>query len=124
MRTLVLDRHDRRREVCDALGMSFIRAKALRHLVAGELTMRQFAERLAIDPPYATLVVDDLQRRGLVLRSPHPSDRRLRMVSLTPAGTRAAESAERILNRPPAAVADLDAADLAALDRLVAKLLG
>jgi DNA-binding MarR family transcriptional regulator len=124
MRTLVLDLHDRRKEVCDALGLSFVRAKALRSLAVGPLTMRQLAERLATDAPYTTVVVDDLQRRGLVRRSPHGGDRRLRIVTLTPAGADAAEVAERILGRPPAPVGDLDDADLAALDRIVAKLLG
>jgi DNA-binding MarR family transcriptional regulator len=123
MRALVLEQHDRRREVCEALDMSFIRANALRSLVAGPMTMRQLAERLATDPPYTTLVVDDLQRRDLVRRSPHPSDRRLRIVTLTPAGTDAAEVVERILGRPPAPVLDLDGQDLATLDRLLAKLL-
>jgi DNA-binding MarR family transcriptional regulator len=123
MRALVLEQHDRRREVCEALDMSFIRAKALGLLVAGPMTMRQLAERLATDPPYTTLVVDDLQRRDLVRRSPHPSDRRLRIVTLTPAGADAAQVAERILSRPPAPVFDLNEQDLATLDRLLAKLL-
>jgi DNA-binding MarR family transcriptional regulator len=124
LRSLVLERHDRRRQVCDALDMSFIRVKALRAMVAGPMTMRQLAERLATDPPYTTVVVADLQRRGLVQRSPHPDDRRLRIVTLTPAGSRAAQLAERILERPPAPLLELDAPDLATLDRLVARLLG
>jgi DNA-binding MarR family transcriptional regulator len=124
MRTLVLERHDRRREVCEALGMSFIRAKALRALAAGPMAMRQLADRLSTDPPYTTVVVDDLQRRGLARRGPDPGDRRLRIVTLTPAGADAAELAGRILGSPPAPVLALDAQDLAALDRVVTKLLG
>jgi DNA-binding MarR family transcriptional regulator len=124
MRALVLERHDRRKEVCEALDMSFIRAKALRSLAAGPMTMRRLAERLATDAPYTTVVVDDLQRRGLVRRSPHASDRRLRIVTLTPAGADAADVAERILGRPPAPVLELDSRDLSTLDRLVRRLLG
>ncbi|NJC65962.1 MarR family transcriptional regulator [Planosporangium flavigriseum] len=124
MRALVLERHDRRREVCGALDMSFIRVKALRSLAGGPMTMRQLAERLATDPPYTTLVVDDLQKRDLVRRSTHPTDRRQRIVTLTPAGARAAETADRILGRPPTALLELGDRELAALDRIVAKLLG
>jgi DNA-binding MarR family transcriptional regulator len=123
MRALVLDRYDRRKEVCAALGVSFVRVKALRLLAAGPLTMRQLAEQLATDAPYTTLVVDDLQRRGLVTRGPHPTDRRSRLVTITADGRCAAERADEILGRPPAPVLDLDPEDLATLDRLVAKLL-
>ena len=63
MRALVLDRYDRRKKVCDALGMSFIRAKALRRIVDGPMTMRELAAALGTDPPYTTVVVDDLERR-------------------------------------------------------------
>lgn len=124
MRALVLEHHDRRREVCEALNMSFIRIKALRRLAAEPMTMRELAAQLASDAPYITLVVDDLQRRGLVERSVHPTDRRSKIVTATPAGVKAAELAEAILGEPPAPVRDLDPADLAALDRIIGKLLG
>jgi len=35
-------------------------------------TLRALAERLLADPPYITLIVDDLEQRGLVRRMPHP----------------------------------------------------
>jgi DNA-binding MarR family transcriptional regulator len=124
MRALVLDRYDRRKEVCDALDMSFIRVKALRALAGGPLAMRELATRLATDAPYTTLVVDDLERRGLVERSGNPADRRSKIVTATPDGVAAARRAEEILNQPPAPVRQLEAADLATLDRIVARLLG
>ena len=124
MRALVLDRHDRRKEVCEALDMSFVRAKALRQLAAQPLTMRELTARLATDPPYTTVVVDDLERRGLVVRSAHPTDRRSKIVTATPAGVTAAGRAEEILNQPPEPIRQLDAAELAALDRIVTRLLG
>jgi len=122
MRTLVLDLDDRRREVCDALGMSFIRVKALRRLAAGPMTMRQLAERLTIDAPYTTLVIDDLERRGLVARTVNPDDRRSRLVTVTEAGKATAERSERILDRPPPQLAELDPADLAVLERVISDL--
>ncbi len=103
--------------------MSFVRAKALRRLTGGALTLRQLAAVLGTDAPYATVVVADLEGRGLVERTPHPADRRAKLVRLTPAGRAAAEVAARILDEPPPPLRDLDAADLAVLDRVVAALL-
>jgi DNA-binding MarR family transcriptional regulator len=122
MRTLVLD-DDRRREVSEALGMSFARVKALRSLTQGPTTMRGLAERLLTDAPYTTLIVNDLEERGLVRRTVSPGDRRTKQVAVTEAGERAAAVAEKILNRPPARLLDLDEDDLAALDKLISKLL-
>jgi DNA-binding MarR family transcriptional regulator len=124
MRQLVLERHDRKRAVCAALGMSFIRAKALRMLSGGAMTMRDLAAKLPADAPYTTLIVADLQRRGLVSRAVHPGDRRSKIVTVTPAGAEAAALAERILSEPPPALRDLPAAELAALDAIVAMLAG
>jgi DNA-binding MarR family transcriptional regulator len=123
LRALVLERYDRRKEVSAALDMSFIRAKALGRLATGPMTMRELAAALSTDAPYTTLVVDDLERRGLVRRAAHPTDRRSKIVTATPAGVAAARHAEDILNAPPAPVLELTEAELAALDRIVAKLL-
>jgi DNA-binding MarR family transcriptional regulator len=124
MRSLVLDQHDRRREVCDALGMSFIKVKALYRVAERPMTMRELTETLSTDRPYTTLVVDDLVRRELAVREPHPDDRRSRVVTLTPAGREAAALALRILGEPPETVLALPPADLAALDRILARLTG
>ena len=123
MRALVLDRYDRRKKVCDALGMSFIRAKALRRIVDGPMTMRELAAALGTDPPYTTVVVDDLERRGLVTRTVRAGDRRSKIVSVTPDGAAQAQLAERILNDPPRPVRELPAADLEALGRILGTLL-
>lgn len=74
LRVLLHERADRRREVSEALGMSFFRVKALRRIAAATtpLTLRDLAEALVTDRPYATLVVDDLVGRGLVERSRTP----------------------------------------------------
>ncbi|GAA3834203.1 hypothetical protein GCM10022226_64430 [Sphaerisporangium flaviroseum] len=122
MRTLVLDRYDRRKEVCEALDMSFIRAKALRRLASAPMTMRQLAAELSTDAPYTTIVVDDLVRRGMVVRDVHPEDRRQKIVTVTAEGANAAALAEAILGEPPPPLLDLDATDLATLDRIIATL--
>jgi DNA-binding MarR family transcriptional regulator len=103
--------------------MSFIRAKALVRLAAGPLTMRELAAKLATDPPYTSVVVDDLARRCLLTRSTHPEDRRVKVVSLTPAGAECAAIATEIQNRPPAVFAQLSAEDAATLDRILSSLI-
>jgi DNA-binding MarR family transcriptional regulator len=118
MSDLVLD-HDRKEAVSEALGLSFARVRALRRLAAEPLTLRDLAGRLAADPPYITLIVDDLEERGLVQRKPHPEDRRAKLVQLTAAGRRAAARADAILDEPPAALCDMPAKDLAALLRVL-----
>ncbi|MEU8269541.1 MarR family transcriptional regulator [Sphaerisporangium sp. NPDC049002] len=122
MRALVLDRYDRRKEVCDALDMSFIRVKALRRLAVAPMTMRQLAAELSTDAPYTSLVVDDLVRRGLVVRDVHPDDRRQKVVTMTAEGEKAAVVADAILGEPPPPLLDLGPADLAALDRIITAL--
>jgi DNA-binding MarR family transcriptional regulator len=124
MRSLVLDRYDRRAEACQALGMSFAKIKALHRLAQGPLTMRELTDALATDKPYTTLVVDYLERNGLVERSVHPDDRRCKIVTATAAGLDAAAKAEQILNTPPVPLLALPAGELAELDRILTTLAG
>ena len=121
MSDVILD-HDRKVAVSEALGLSWTRVLALRRLAAQPLTLRALAERLAADPPYVTLMVDDLEERGLAQRLPHPEDRRAKLVQLTAPGRAAAARAEAILDEPPAALRDVPAEDLAALLRIVERL--
>ncbi|MEA2423603.1 MAG: hypothetical protein QOH13_13 [Thermoleophilaceae bacterium] len=121
MSDIVLD-HDRKVAVSDALGLSWTRVLALRRLAPEPLTLRALAERLQADPPYVTLMVDDLEERGLLQRMPHPKDGRAKLVELTPAGRAAAARADAILDEPPAALRDVPAKDLAALLRVLERL--
>jgi len=121
MSELVLDQN-RKLAVSEALGLSFARVRALRRLAAHPQTLRALAELLAADPPYVTLMVDDLEERGLVQRMPHPTDRRAKLVQLTAAGRAAAARADAILDEPPVALRDLPAKDLAALMRVLERL--
>lgn len=124
MRELVVDRYDRRKEVVDALGMSFVKTKALRRLAIRPMTMRELAEELLTDRPYATVLVDDLVQRGLVERAVHPDDRRSKIVSPTAAGRAAAATAEAIMSTPPESLLSLPPEDLAALDAILARVTG
>lgn len=116
--------HDRKVAVSEALGLSFARVRALRRLAEEPLTLRALADLLAADPPYVTLMVDDLEQRGLVRRTPHPQDRRAKLVALTAAGRAAAARADAILDEPPAALRDVPDEDLAALLRVLERLTG
>lgn len=122
LRSLVLERNERRKEVAEALGMSFFRAKALRRIAKRPSRMSELATQLASDRPYVTLVVDDLEKRGLVERRQHPTDRRCKIVSATEEGLAAAARANAILGNPPPALLALSAADLAELDRITSAL--
>jgi DNA-binding MarR family transcriptional regulator len=103
--------------------MSFARIKALRRLAWKPMTGRQLADALGTDPPHVSVIVDELEEKGLVERTPHPTDRRAKIVTVTATGRRAAEKANRMLGQPPAALRALPAQELAALDRIVASLL-
>jgi DNA-binding MarR family transcriptional regulator len=74
--------------------------------------MKDIARSLGIDAPYATLVVDDLEKLGLVERGPHPTDRRVKVVTTTVRGAQLAKRSEEILGKPPAGLAKLSASEL------------
>jgi DNA-binding MarR family transcriptional regulator len=123
MSDLVLD-HNRRRQVSEALGMSFSRARALRRLARHSLSMGELAAALDIDRPNATVLVDDLETRGLVRRRPHPTDRRAKLVEATRKGKALARRAEAILSAPPPELSDMDEADLETLHRILLAMTG
>ena len=118
MSDLVLD-NTRRREVSDALDMSFGRARAIRRLARRPMSMREFADAMDIDPPNATVLVADLEAQGLARRTPHPTDGRAKVVEATRKGNALARRANEILATPPAALTELDADDLQALRRIL-----
>jgi DNA-binding MarR family transcriptional regulator len=121
MGDLVFD-YDRKRHVSERLGMSFGRVRALRKLAEQEMSGRELAAALGVDPPWVTLMADDLEERGLVERTPHPTDRRRKLLVVTAEGRAVAEEAERILLEPPSALRALPAKDAEALDRIMAAL--
>jgi DNA-binding MarR family transcriptional regulator len=118
MSDLVLD-NQRRREVSDALGISFGRARALRLLTRQPMSMGELAAALGIDPPNVTVVVDDLESLGIARRRPHPTDRRAKVVEATRKGKDMARRADAILGTPPPALSALGTEDLEALRRIL-----
>jgi DNA-binding MarR family transcriptional regulator len=114
MSDLVLD-NTRRREVVEALGMSFGRARAIRRLARRPMSMREFADAMCIDPPNATVLVADMESQGLVRRRPHPTDGRAKVVEATRKGKDLARRADAILATPPPGLTALSADDLETL---------
>jgi DNA-binding MarR family transcriptional regulator len=121
MSDLVLD-NSRRRHVSEELGMSFSRVRAIRRVAEEPRPMGELAEALGMDRPNVTVLVDDLESRGLVRREAHPTDRRAKLVVATAKGRRAARRADEILATPPAALEGLGPEDLEALRRILGHL--
>lgn len=118
MSDLVLD-NERRRDVADALGLSFARIRAVRRLARQPMSMKEVAAALNIDPPNATAVVDDLESLGLARRRPHPTDRRAKLVEATRKGKQTARQADEIMFTPPPGLQTLSQDDLETLRQLL-----
>jgi DNA-binding MarR family transcriptional regulator len=54
--------------------------------LAGALTPRELADVERVQPPTMTKIVGKLEERGLVARTPHPTDRRQVILAATEAG--------------------------------------
>ncbi|HET9847075.1 MAG TPA: MarR family transcriptional regulator [Candidatus Dormibacteraeota bacterium] len=98
-------------------------ARTLQSLSSTEgRSMSALAEEWKLDASTVTWIVDRLEGKGLVQRRPHPSDRRSRLVMLTPKGARLmAKNVERMYVPPPELL-DLELGELTALRDAVARL--
>ena len=62
------------------------------------LPPNQIADRMILTRATVTGLVDSLERRGYVTRGPHPSDRRMHLVQITPEGRRIASEFRTIVH--------------------------
>src|ERR687887_539783 len=69
-----------------------VQAKLLCVLAFGPRGMAELAQCFGVEKPALTGLVDRVERRGLVRRSPVPGDRRALRVTLTDTGRRAASA--------------------------------
>ena len=98
------------------LGLTPGHIKALYELDADEsVSMGALATSVGCDASSATWLVDRLEERGLVERRPHPRDRRVKTVVLTPDGVKTKARLVELLSVPPD---DLVALDREALEEL------
>ncbi|MCO1593589.1 MarR family transcriptional regulator [Micromonospora sp. RHAY321] len=65
----------------------------------GVLTQREIGERCGVDKTTMVVTLDQLERAGLAERRPAPTDRRARLVAVTPAGERVLERAQDVVRR-------------------------
>ncbi len=81
--------------------------------MGGEPRQNALAEAVGIEGPSLVRLLDQLEAGGLVVRREDPSDRRAKVLSLTPAGTAVVEQMEDDLARLREAMfAAVSAADL------------
>ena len=65
----------------------------------GSLPLGKMGDRLQVHRTSVTNLMDGLEREGLAQRSPHPTDRRTTLGTITPRGREVANKATRVLNQ-------------------------
>ena len=119
---LVMDSRDGwRKQVTEITGLPFSRVRALKRLVDGPRTLRELAAAMDTDAPAATVAVNDLEERGLVVRETDPDDRRVKRVVLTAEGRRMYALLRKVKDTPPAALATINSKDAATLRRILTR---
>jgi DNA-binding MarR family transcriptional regulator len=77
--------------------LTFSQLSALTSLqLAGALTPRELADVERVQPPTMTKIVGKLEERGLVARTPHPTDRRQVILAATEQGRTVYAQFERV----------------------------
>jgi DNA-binding MarR family transcriptional regulator len=105
-------------------GTTVAQLRALRFLAhASEpMRMRDLSDMLGVAARTATSLVDALERDGLVVRLPHPTDRRAHLLALTDAGRACHQEAEAMDREAlRAATGALTAEDRTVLRTLLAR---
>ena len=91
------------------------------HLIEPDepLPMGRLAETLRCDASNVTGLVDRLEARGLVQRQPSVGDRRVKVIQLTPAGSRLRTQLLRRMTGSACSLSRLSASDQRALVRIL-----
>jgi DNA-binding MarR family transcriptional regulator len=122
MSRLVIDNKDPwKRLVVERTGLPFSRIRVLRRLDRQPLAVKQIAEAVTVDAPAATVAVNDLEFRGLVVRREDPSNRRCKLVSLTEKGRDVIALIDATEDPAPATLAELSHRDLNTLRAILDK---
>src|SRR5436309_6407623 len=103
--------------------LSMSQGKLIRELGAPQ-SQRELARRLHYDPSNITALADSLEARGLIERRADASDRRFRLLALTPEGERLRASLEELLAEPPQFLERLTPAEQKQLLQLLTKIFG
>ena len=94
-----------------------ITLKLLHH--AGPQPLRAVAQHFNIDASAVTWIADRLESRGLAVREPDPTDRRVKLLTITAAGRTLADSLHGGCADEFAGIAALSAGDRTELARLL-----
>jgi DNA-binding MarR family transcriptional regulator len=76
----------------------------------GTRPLGQLSRHLMVHPTTVTLALDQLEKRNLVKRNPHPTDRRTILAMLTPAGREVLDKATKALADGDFGLGGVDAA--------------
>ena len=90
-----IDRHTRK--VAEQFGLTAAQTVALRELPVPR-TLGALAERMHCEASNATFVADRLEAMGMLERRPHPTDRRAKLLHLTPEGVALRKQVVKHLN--------------------------
>jgi DNA-binding MarR family transcriptional regulator len=89
------------------------------------VTQRELIERLSVEPPTVTGIVQRLERDGLLRREPDPENRRVQRVYLTQAGRKLEDPVRKVWREVEEAfLRDLSASERDELQRLLTRLVG
>ena len=81
-------------------GLKNTELRILGHLSGdGPLAIREISRRSKIDKAWISRSVDGLARRGLVEKTPHPTDSRITLLSLTKRGKELADAVSRLAKK-------------------------
>ena len=102
-------------EALAPFGLTFPRYEALMLLYysrTGSLPLGKMGDRLQVHRTSVTNLMDGLERARLAERSPHPTDRRTTLGTITPRGRDVARKATRVLNQAQFGTAPVPERDL------------
>jgi DNA-binding MarR family transcriptional regulator len=101
--------------------LSLSQGKLVRELARPQ-SQRELARRLHYDPSNITALADSLEARGLIERRADASDKRFRLLALTPEGERLRAILEKRLAEPPNFLERLTPTEQKQLLQLLAKI--
>lgn len=123
MASLVIDNRDSwKRAVVERTGLPFSRIRILSRLSRRPMSVKEIAQAATIDAPAATVAINDLESRGLVVRETDPANRRCKVVSLTDAGRDMVHTIDTTDDPAPDVLSGLDISVLTQLRALLQKL--
>jgi len=108
----------------EPFGLSAVQCHLLHLIEPNEpLPMSRLAETLQCDASNVTGLVDRLEQRGIVERRPSSADRRVKVVQLTPTGSRLRAQLLRRMTARPLPLSRLGAREHRALVKILERLL-